>query len=582
MATFGLDPQSLISALLATQQQQAQQTQQAVESVGGLFHESEQLMQRSLQQQSAVIDQAATNAAEKANIDYQQNKLVENLQQTFNLDQSDANNEIARSLAVVEQARQARAPLREEYNRLASIDVLSNPIGYLLAQIKLPSAAAKVNALADAEDEALQNIQVRTQQLTAAKNVLTANTADATRDLQLKQSETQHALASAQLTADQAKVANQTAMNQMQLFNLQSKAADDQRATIVGVSGIAGRAEAREDARQAREDARADREEGRLLRNMQLQDMLEAKQLQKDEEDRLNSRLKVVSTSLGLQEPMTVKSLKTLTNKKEQMAWLQAAQSGQMGEDLKSSLEFYLGRGNRAGIQQTGGASAYQAAKKMEDAALKYETQGARELAIANQGKQPNRKDAVDRAFKIYEHEVANASNLRASPTDLASSEWDKTYNPYQAQFLSFNRAVDNHPDLAPLKGNVVKVTIDDMVKSGAVQTENLNAEQQQQLLKGIVEKVRARQLDPKKAAADISTYFQGATKYNDALSHPEQFGLPPQEAYFFTLAGSFGDSNRKKMNLLNPTEVENGIVWYVKQQTRPFGVGDAPFAAFR
>lgn len=565
MAGMQFDPASLIQNLLAVQQQSSQQVQQAVEGITASFDKSNQLSQQAQEKQKQAVDQAALNAAAKVEVDYAQNKMLEGLQQTFNMDPAAADNEIRKSLAVVDQARGQYDVARAEYDKLASTDLMSNPIGFLLAQIKLPSAAAKVNALADVEDRALQNINTRTAQLTATKNVLTANTADQVRQNQLKQTEVDKALAEAKLTQQEAANAAALGAQQMQIINLRSKGLDDVRSTILGVSNLMARQEALVAANEAREDRAVDRR----LRQEQLQLMLDEKRANQEEEARTNMRLEAVSKSLGLVEPMTVKKLRTLTNKREQMIWLEASQTGQLGPDLKTSLEFYLGKGNRSVIQQTGGASVYDTAKKLESGALAFEGEATRGLMTTNMGRPPKREDALAKAFEIYEATAVAATN-GTGQKDLSSSQWDQTYNPYKAPFLSFNRAVDTKPELASLKNNIVKTTIDDLVKSGAVTGPDLTASQQQQVLGGIVEKVNARQLTPKQAAAQVAVYFGNAVQYNSDMNHPEQFGLPPQATYAFTIRpAAFSGGEPKQVDLLNPVAVENAISAQVAQRAR-------------
>jgi hypothetical protein len=563
---LNLDPQSLIQGLLGIQAQQSQLTQNAVEGLQGNFAQVNQLNQESLQMQKDAVLQAGVNAAAKAEVDYKRASLVEDLQRSFNLDPDAANNEISKNLAVITGTQEQYNQERAIYDKMASTDLLSNPIGYLLAQIRMPAQAAKVNALADIEDRARNNIVQQNQMLASSKAAITANTADQEHQNALAEAKNAELAAQAKLKSAEAATMAQQGAQEMQLLQLQSKNLDDARSTITSVSSIAARAEALAEARERRADAAVDRE----LRRAQLKEILDKKQLEADEENRLNGRLSAVSKTLGLVEPMTMNRLKTLTNKKEQMIWLEAAQTGQLGDDLKTSLEFYLGRGNRAAIQATGGASVYDSAKKMADAGTTYEAEATRQLMAQNMGKAPKREEAIATAFKLYEQNVIGSMHGAVGAEDLSSSKWDKTYNPYRVEFLSFNRAIDKIPELQTLKNNVVKSTIDELVKTGSVTTSNLTSEQQQQVLGGVIAKVRAKQLDPKKAAADIAAYFGTAADFNRQMTANVNFALPIQDAYSFTVQGTFGDDNRKKLNLMDAGVVENGIIWHIKKSEGP------------
>lgn len=560
--TFGqgmLNSADLIGMLMQSTQQQNALMQRAGETAQSRFQLGQEKLGQSLQTQQQVIQDAALNAGAKASIEYTQNKTLEELQRMFGLDVSQADNEIAKSLAVAQQAREARVGVRAEYDQLAGTSVLENPIGYLFAQLQLPAVAARNNALADAEDLALQNIDTRTRQLTAAKNVISANTADEIHKFQLQQAKLEKRAAEAKLLGEEAKNLVASAGTELQLAQISNQIGDNTRSALQTIISL------------------EDREEARKLRKEQIDAALSAKKLKEEEDARLNSRLKTVSSALGLVEPMTLSRLKTLTNKKLQEAWLGAALTGQMGEDLQQSVRFYLSEGNRVGIQNGGGASVQLTAEKLDRAGASYQSVAEKSMMAANPaGKKPSTEESRAAGYKLYEQSVVASM---ASPTerdDLSSSAWDRVYNPYVAPFLSFSKAVNDNPQLKFMQTNAVHTAINDLVKSGAVRTENLTAEQQQQVVLSVVEQVAARKMDPKKAAADISSYFKGAASYNRVLNKADLFALPAQQSYLFTIEGTFGDSNRRKVDLMNPSDVENAIVWRMKKSSQ--AIGETPF----
>jgi hypothetical protein len=560
--TFGrgsVDSSQLVQSLLQSMTSQNQNMGEAKQRVQQTAQLGQETQLQSIAEQRALADGAATLAAQRAEITYSQNKALEKLQQTFGLDQSDVNNEIAKSLAVAETARQGRTAVRAEYDELASTDLLSNPIGYLLAQVKMPAVAARNNALADAEDLALQNIDTRTRQLAAAKATLTANTADTIRDNQFQQAQNDAKLANAKLQQQEGQVQVAQANTEMQLAALENQMGDNVRSTLGTIISL-------EDQQEARADRKRQRDE-----------ILAGKKMREDEDLRLNERLAVVSKSLGLVEPMTVARLKGLTNKKVQEAWANAALSGQYGSDLQESLGFYLGNGARDRIQNTGGASVYSTAQKLAQGGAQTEALAARTLQAKNQGKAPKKEDAVAAGFEMYRDDLVNSMSGVTSPEDLSSSRWNSTYNPYVAPYLSFGKAINENPQLQKVLGNnVVKLAVEDLVKSGAIKTENLTADQQQQVLLSVAEQVKQRKIDPKQAAAQVAMYYKAASAYNSQLNKPELFGLPQQKSYLFTLEGTFGAANRKKLDLMNPTDIENTLIWRAKrgEMQSPFGTG--------
>lgn len=560
--TYGmgsLDSSQLVRGLLGNMTQQNAVMGGARDRATTGFQLGNEEQQQSIAAQRAAVEQGAAVGAQKAQVEYVQNKSIEDLQRLFGLDQSQVDNEIGKSLAVAQNARDQRVSVRAEYDELAGRDLLTNPIGYLLAQMQLPAVAAKNNALADAEDLALQNIDKRTQQFGAARSTLTANVSDELKNTAFQQAQVQAKMAEAQLLGKEGEVTAQRAATELQLAGITNAMGDNVRSTVQTIVTL------------------EDREEATRLRNEQRAQILEGKKLKEEEDLRLNQRLKLASDALGLEEPMTVSRLKGLTNKKQQDMWLGVALSGQMGQNLEESLGFYLGNGSRNGIQTKGGASVLTTAEKLAHAGASLESQAVRELAAANQGKVPKKEEARSKAYEIYKDSVVNSTSGVSYPTDLSSTTWDATYNPYKAEFLGFNRAIDTSPQLAALKNNRVKVMVDDLVKSGAVKDTNLTAAQQQQVLSGIGDLVIAKKLDPKKAAADVAAYFRGASAYNRQLNKYDLFSLPPQESYLFTMNGTSLDDNRKKMDLFNPGDVENSLIWRAKKAQMGYG-RDRPF----
>lgn len=566
--TFGrgtLDSSQLVRGLLGNlDQQNAAMTGARDRATAGFELGVEQQLQ-SVSQQREAVAQGAAQGAQKANIQFQQDKTIEDLQRLFGLDQSQVDNEIGKSLAVAQNARDQRVGVRAQYDELAGRDLLTNPIGYLLAQMQLPSVAARNNALADAEDLALSNIDKRTQQFTAAKSSLVANTSDQIRDYQYQQAQVESRLAEAKLLGKEGEISAARAGTELQLAGVTNALGDNVRSTVSTVVSL------------------EDREEASKLRNEQREQILGEKKLKAEEDARLNQRLKLASDTLGLEEPMTLSRLKGLTSKKEQDMWLGVALSGQMGQDLEESLAFYLGNGSRNGIQTKGGASTLMTAERLAASGASFEGEAARTLQALNQGKMPKKEEARSKAYELYRDTLVNSTSGVTSPLDLGSSQWDRTYNPYKAEFLSFNKAVDSNEKLAILKNNKVKTMVDDLVKSGAVKDSNLTAAQQQAVLAGIGDLVSEKKLDPQKAAADISTYFKAASAYNRQLNKYDLFSLPKQESYLFTVEGTAFASNRKKVDLFNASDIENSLIWRAKQKhmQTPFGKGTSAEQAF-
>jgi hypothetical protein len=494
------------------------------------------------EQKSAVLD-AASNAGAKAGVEWQQNKMIEGLQQLMNMDPSQMGNEIAKNIAEVQKAREAYGPARAQFDAIGQINPLTNPLDYIFGQIQLPQVAAKVNAIADSESIAADRIRTSTELLKNAKSTLTANTSDQLLAINKAQAQIDAKIANAKLTEVEGKVQVQAANSQLQSIMLADKIGDNNRQTAVAVATI-----------QDREDAMAARKEASDAR-------LADKKTAAEEEARINGRLDVVSKSLGLAEPMTLRVLKTLPMK-EREAWQRAAESGEFGKDLQDSVRFYLGKGARAAIIAGGGSSVYATAKKLEQDGLKFMAEAENAQAKIPGAKKLSLEEARTESYRLYQNMITESMASPTTRVDLSSSKWDHIYNPYVAPFTGFSAAIDADPTLGGMKNNIVKKSVDVLVKSGSVRGENLTAEQQQQIISAAIDNVATRAIDPRQAAAEISSFFKGAVEYNNKLNSPGSFGIPVQNSYLFSVEGSFRPhDNLKMVDLMNPTAVEQMIV---------------------
>lgn len=561
-ASYGsgmMGSKDLLTALLGNNNTQNANIQAGAQQVSAAQQLADTQRAAGIAGQQGAIQGAAKVAAEKAQTAYQSAALGEQLQRMFNLDPTQANNEIATSLADAQAAKEARVSARAEFDQANSVSLLDNPVEYLLNQIKLPSLAAKNNALADQEDLALNNIQTKTALLKGAQNTIVANTADQVKQTSLEDAENTRKMAESQLLEKQGQYSAQSAAQKMQLIGLADKMSDNTRQTIGTVISL------------------QDREENNAIRNAVKKEQTDKKALEQADEDRLNGRLSIVSQSLGLADPMTVRRLRTLQSKKDQDVWLTAATTGQMGEDLQSSLGFYLGNGSRSAIAASGGASTYLTATKLADAGASQ--QAAVERAAMATGKKLSVTESRAQAYKSYEDSIVASMKSPTEKTDLSSSTWDKTFNPYVAPMKSFSNAIAIRPELSGLKNNAVNKVVLDLLSTDAVKGDNLTADQQQQVISAISKQVENRTLTPAKAAADVSVYFTAASAWNRQMNGYSLFALPVQDSYLFTMDG---ETDRKKVDLMNPATLENALMKRAMESRKINSTYGSPFGGFR
>ena len=522
-----------------------------VQDINKSMEQATTLLDSSMQGLRGAIETSKQSQVAQAEIDYKQKKTVEDLQRLYNMDPTQAANEIATSLATATTARAEREKVRAEYDRLNSVDFFSNPLGYLVAQIQLPQVAQKNNALADMEDSALNNIGRKTELLNAGKNTIVANTADAAKAVALQGAEANAQIATAKLEQAQADNIVRLSSTRMQALQLQDKITDNQRSAISTIAQLQSAAETR----LMRAEANADREVDRELRRENLRMILEKRKLDAAEEAAMNERLQLVSTSMGLAAPMTLDRIKALTDKDTQNAWLTAATTGRFGGSMQEAVTFYQQKSNLPEVAARGDKSVVTTAQQLDRAGASYVGSYTNAYRAANPMAKPlSNEQAREGAYHLYATDIAQSMGNPSTKADLSSSKWDSTFNPYVAQFTGISKAADTLPQFAPLKNNLLKKQIDTLVSSGAVKGENLTAEQQRQALDSVQKLVLLRQVTPAKAAADISQFLQAATDFNFKANKYNLFALPQQQSYLFSLEGV------GRVNLLDPVELERKI----------------------
>ena len=568
-ATFGggmFSGGDLVSQILGIVQQQNAGINVANETRLENQAASEQLAAQAAAGQRDAIAKRGEVAAAKAEIEYQQNALLQSIQKSLNLDPTVEGNAIAKNIAVRDALQPELMAAQQEYTKAASTDLLSDPLGFIFAQLKLPSLEERVKGLSTQIQIADQDTQERQARLAGARNTALANTADATRKVQLQAAQVDAMIAEANVKAAEAATKSQTAQQAMQSAQIINMLGDNAKGAITTVISL------------------KDAEENRKLRNEQRQlvaeqraEIMAQKKEKQDETDRWNARFRIVSDSLGLQEPMTVDMLKKLGNPKLEEAWLKAAATGQFGEDLFDSIRFFRPQAVRIGLDKQGASGLYEASKKLEAAGVQFKDEANRQHMAADPRARPlSEAQALAEGFRIYQATVEKSALDRTSPTDLSSAKWDQQYNPYKAPFLTFSQLGTQDPKFARLKDNEMTKAVGAIANS-ANATGNLNADQTQQALAVIREKVRLRQLTPQAAAAQISDFMKAASQWNADQTGYTLFGLPQQGAYTFTLRG--GD-RADKVDLMNPVEVERILVKQITSMKEPMGF--SPIGGFR
>jgi len=553
----GFNPLDLLQQAVAATNQSNVELEQGAADLGMVNQQILGLLTKSQTEMAGAVQDAQKVAGQKAAIDYARNSQMEKIQRLYRLDPEQVNYAVAQDMAAYEKTRDARVATRAEYDNLNSKDFLTNPLGWIVAQTKLPQVAAQNNALADQEDEALQDIRVRQELFGATKNTVVANTADAIQANQLDEAAVKARAGMADLDQQTAKNLALVSAGKLQQIQLADKIGDNKRSTI----GLAISALGADEARKARLEAKEGQTEYRELQRLMLKEKLDEIKGRQEEKDRFNERFKIISDSLGHSVPMTTDRLKTLPQK-EQSAWIDAAQSSGYGSGLGDAVLFFQQKQN---LRSTENSSLQGVANKIDGAAkvLAPNILGGMR-AMDPTGKTKITEEQIrDATYKAYKDSVvASMASDEKVGDDLSSPKWDKTYNVYVAPFTSFNKAIETQPGLAPLKNNAVKQQLDILAAAGTVRGDNLTSDQQQQVFSAIQNKVEKKEMTSAQAAAEISTFMKYASGFNLGINKYSLFGLPDQQKYMYTLPGA-----KDKVDLLNPGAVENALMRNIKDK---------------
>ena len=490
-------------------------------------------------------------AAKKAEVDFIRNNAIERTGTVLGMNADEQNYIIPQRMAEYEALSKEQKAARAEYDKLASTDLLSNPVGYIMAQLKLPAAAARNNALVDAKAAAIGEIEVRQRLMTAQKSAITTNTSDRLKEINLAEAQNAQRAAEINLRQAEAEVESKVAGMRMQAWQLGDKAFDikgDLFNKQVQVQQWTMSFESLQAQREANRLASEERRAAAAERAAILKDRADEKAAQQAELTTLNVGFANVSRLLGLQIPMNTEIWKKMPDGKMKQAWLAAAQDGVLGKDLVTSLAFFNGNGAAANIVSTNPGVAQFARF----------SQTALESVALTLSRDPKLKDVkpaelAQQANQSYMEEMqASASNI-ASKETLSSPRYDALFNPYKAQHLVMLDQLPNSENAMVKALRTARVG----KETAVTPTGNLPAEIEQMAIQSIIAQISKGTLGLDEAATQLSTYYMTAAKRNYDAYQYTLFGLPAQSKYMFTIApnGMFQDPVKLDLMDFNSTK---------------------------
>ena len=540
-------------------------SEQAIQTAGNTMIQSAQANQALGQQNIAagqMVNQLTQQlAGQKAEIEFRANSVAEQTQALLGMDPEQAENELTRSVAAMTAAQQNKAAVRAEYDQLSQVDFLSNPIGYIFAQLKMPSVAARHDNLAAAEASATANIDTRLNLIKKANSTLTANTAAAAKELTLGAARANAEAATIKLREEEMKNNSAGATAAMQVAQLQDKVFDNRyKAMNLKIQT-------------------AQWEDSQALRRMQWQERTEQQQARledkkaKDAADAaLGVGLQRVSQALGMPQAITVADFKLMPTSPYKNALAAAAFNNGFGPDLKSSIAtlFEL-KGDAGAIQnQNPGFAAM-----LRNTRAGIDSYATSSPATDKLGKPLSAKDKAAGAMDKYEQEVEESYKIPNAAKPLNSSAWDAqggVFNPYKAEHEVMLDLARNGKTQFKIDNNVWAKALDNMqattIKDPGAP---IPAEAVNKAVDVVVELVKNGQVDPAMAAAHITAYHREAAARNMQFYNYTLMGLPPQDAYRVRLTPKgrlWGRGDAISVDFMNQAQTEKALVTLARESS--------------
>lgn len=423
---------------------------------------------------------------------------------------------------------------RPEIDRRMSVGFFDNPLEWMVNQVRLPGMIGEYNGLVGMQKDALQKYDAAKAITTSAIDMSQAIDADKT--LEVGAAVNNEALKKAQRDADVTKL------------QLQQKSASDALAAV----------------------AIANQNVDLSLKQLMLTRQVEAQRAGESE-----AAARVAGEQAALSEfnnlvraaggnGIAYDRFKQMTPKAREEI-LSANSTGRFGGDFVSALKFVEKYGNLDNMAVNGQASVRTWINDTDTAANAMVTQ-AQTMALAKGEKNFNPTKAKEATFNTLaaQYEAAANGNMRGA-TEA---------NPYKIAYKSIIATPD-------WEGNAF---VGIMKKYGPDGTERqFTNYDEQAFLQRAVTTARLSG-DPsgatKKLAADISNFYQRASKQQQMLTKPQMFGLStPNKTYPVHLPAYSTGQVPKSLDLGNAVEVENFLTRQVAKETReqnPFSIAGA------
>lgn len=504
------------------------------------------------------IPVASAIAQQQAAVDAQKAQTIQELQIAANLNPAEADNAYVRGLADLQSINTAREAAHAELTQLATTNLLDDPIGFVLAQLNLPVAQARAEALDKQAARTVSDVNNRITMLANAKSTLTADTVQQVKQIQLGQAalaarEAARKLSQQELENNarvaghylqQAQTLDKINDNTRQMFSMQMQAAQFQQSQ-----------EAMLEARQER--------------NLRMEELLAAKKLREDEDAMLTASLAAASKLLGYPEPVSIAFFKRMPSGEQKTALANLAASHSLGDNLFDAFgTFVKGGGSISGLQKGGNIGL---AKFMSGIDKTMDIYIADARKPDKTGKFPSDKEAHRAGAYNYQQAVISAAVDPRNGKPLTSTEWDSRFNPYRQHLGLLDNAM-SAGKVPRLVNNQVYIAMKNAAAAATTPDGNISAEGEQIALRTVAQLVADGKLSAADAARDMANYYKSAAAVNADFYQYTVAGFPLQDSYMarVRVPGLISDSVTKSYNLMNETQAKMMLMEIAKQSQPP------------
>jgi len=566
-----MDLSNIITQVLQSTQASNQRIMDTVDMLGKNAQQATAVNDANTAGAQADIPQAQALAQQQADVEAQRAMLVQSLQAATGLDPAQADNAYVTGVAQLASINDQRKQAYAQVGELSSVGLLDNPIGYILAQLKLPQVQAQAETLDKQATVVSQDVNTRLTLLANAKSTITANTAQQVKEIQLGQSELAAREARRKLAASDMENRTRIAGQYLQQVQLLDRVNDNTR-QVYSMQMQAAQFEA----------TMAERREARAERAQRMEAVAAAKKESDIEDQRMATGLASASTLLGYPQAVTVEMFKRMPNTPQKKRLAELAATGSLGDGLYDSfVAFTEGKGSVSGLKQGGNLGFAKFMEGVDRTVDDYQRKVAN--TPDKMGKRPSEKEAAVMGVHAYNETLIKSAVDPKSGVPLTSQTWDKEFNPYRQHLGLVENAV-TAGKVKPLTGNAFFEALQAVATGSKNADGNVPAEGEQQAIRVVAKRVAARELNANDAAAQIAEYYRTSAAVNANFYQYTLAGLPVQDSYMAKVkVPGFFDHTTAAYNVMKPEQAKALLMEIVREDTRnaPAGLAKPPQGGF-